>query len=119
MWSNDRETRKRWRVTALIVGLLALALAIVLGTWDARRAAADREARAVTEPVLTRDLGLTMETLRAAEPAGFEGRIAARVEDGALTPCRVQGVRERSDAYNACRPAPAGAGAAAPRPVAR
>lgn len=55
------------------------------------------------ETDLARDLGLTVEELRAVDPATYHDRIAARLASQALTAREAEVSYERADAYSACR----------------
>jgi hypothetical protein len=85
-------------VGAAVVGVTGVAIGAAAGGVVVAHGAC-----ASVQADLARDLGLTVDELRAADPATFRDRIAARVASKALTVQEAQESDERAEAYTACR----------------
>ena len=84
-------------VSAAVAGVAGIAVGAAAGGLVVAHGACTS-----VETDLARDLGLTVDELRAVDPATYHERIAARVASKALTAREAQSSDERADAYSAC-----------------
>lgn len=85
-------------VGAAVVGVTGVAIGATAGGLVVAHSACT-----TVEANLAHDLGLTVDELRAVDPATYDVRIAARVASKSLTAQEAQVDREWADAYSTCR----------------
>jgi hypothetical protein len=84
-------------VSAAVAGVAGIAIGATAGGLMVAHGACT-----TVETSLARDLGLTVDELRAVDPTTYHERIAARVASKALTAQEAQVSDERADAYGSC-----------------
>ena len=85
-------------VSAAVAGVAGVAIGATAGGLVVAHGACT-----TVEADLARDLGLTVDELRAVDPATYHDRIAARLANNSLTAQEAQASYERADAYSTCR----------------